>query len=436
MQFSMNRTTERELKMKTIYAVTVVVFTLLLWIFPFSNAVASQDTVWIALNYPETGPYVVQGLDQWRAAELARIEINKAGGILGKQVQFRLYDSGSNVETTIKNVTDAIDDGGVKMVFGGSSSAVAIAAGKICQAKKVPFFGTLTYSTATTGIDAHRYMFRECYNAWMGAKTLASYLNMNFSGKKYFYITADYTWGWTTEASLRKFTGTENKSEHPSVRTPFPSNDFSRALKRAQRAKPQVLVLVLFGQEMANAVRMADAMGMKSQMQIVVPNLTLGMAERGTPKSMEGVIGALPWTWQVPYQFNYKKGIDFVEKFTKRFNRYPSTSGASAYTIMHEYKAAVERAGTFDADAVVKALEGHSYQYLKDRQIWRSFDHQSVQTVYTVRCRPAADVLENKHHLDYFRIIGSLQGSEAVRTRSEWNAVRKGAGKPTSLEPL
>jgi branched-chain amino acid transport system substrate-binding protein len=37
-------------------------------------------------------------------------------------------------------------------------------------------------------------------------------------------------------------------------------------------------------------------------MQIVVPNLTLGMAERGTPKAMEGVIGALPWCYQVPYQ--------------------------------------------------------------------------------------------------------------------------------------
>lgn len=422
--------------MKTSHGATIAFFTLLLWIFPFSIAVASQDTVWIALNYPESGPYVAQGLDQWRAAELARVEINKAGGILGKQVQFRLYDSRSNVETTIKNVTDAIENGGVKMVFGGSSSAVAIAAGKICQAKKVLFFGTLTYSTATTGVEAHRYTFRECYNAWMGAKALATYMKMNFSGKKYFYITADYTWGWTTEASLRKFTGTENKSEHPGIRTPFPSNDFSRALKRAQRAKPQVLVLVLFGQEMANAVRMADAMGMKSQMQIVVPNLTLGMAERGTPQSMQGVIGALPWTWQVPYQFNYKKGIVFVEKFAKRFNRYPSTSGASAYTIMHEYKAAVERAGTFDSDEVVKALEGHSYQYVKDRQNWRSFDHQSVQTVYTVRCRPAGEVLEDKHHLDYFRIIGNLPGSEAVRTRPEWNAVRKEAGKPTHLEPL
>lgn len=422
--------------MKTSQRGTIVLFAAIILLFSFSNAFSSQDTVWIALNYPETGPYVAQGLDQWRAAEMARIEINKDGGILGKQVQFRLYDSKSNVKTTIKNVNDAIDRGGVKMVFGGSSSAVAIAAGKICQAKKVPFFGTLTYATTTTGEEAHRYTFRECYNAWMGAKALASYMKINFSGKKYFYITADYTWGWTTEASLRKFSGTTNKGAHPGVRTPFPSKDFSAALKRAQKAKPQVLVLVLFGQEMANAVRLADRMGMKNNMQIVVPNLTLGMAERGTPGSMQGVIGALPWAWRVPYKYNYKKGIEFVEQFSKRFNRYPSTSGASAYAIMHEYKAAVERAGTFDSNAVVKALEGHSYQYLKDRQLWRSFDHQSVQTVYTVRCKPAEEVLEDKYHLDYFEIIGSIPGSKAVRTRPEWNAVRKAAGKATSLEPL
>jgi ABC-type branched-subunit amino acid transport system substrate-binding protein len=313
---------------------------------------------------------------------------------------------------------------------------VAIAAGKVCQDKKVPFFGTLTYSTTTTGEEAHRYTFRECYNTWMAAKAIGSYLKNNFGRKKFFYITANYTWGWTTEASLRKFTGTENKSNHPGIRTPFPSNDFSAALKRAQRAKPQVLVLVLFGQEMANAVRMAHAMGMKNDMQIVVPNLTIEMAERGTPKSMQGVIGALPWTWQVPYKYNFEKGIAFVEKFGKRYNRYPSTSGASAYTIMYEYMAAVERAGTFEPSAVVKALEGHTYQHLKDQQTWRKFDHQSVQTVYTVRCKPAAEVLKDRYHMDYFEIIGSISGEAAVRTRAQWNAVRKAGGKPSRLEAL
>jgi branched-chain amino acid transport system substrate-binding protein len=187
---------------------------------------------------------------------------------------------------------------------------------------------------------------------------------------------------------------------------------------------------------MANAIRSAAQMGLKTKMQIVVPNLTLGMAERGTPKAMEGVIGALPWCYQVPYQYNYAKGIEFVENFKKRFTRYPSTAAASAYTIMYEYKAAVERAGTFDTPAVIKALEGHEYQMLKDKQVWRAFDHQSVQTVYTVRCNPADVVLKDKYHLDYFKILGSVPGNEAAVTRSEWNAVRKAAGKSIYLEKL
>ena len=192
-------------------------------------------------------------------------------------------------------------------------------------------------------------------------------------------------------------------------------------------------MLVLFGQEMANAVRKADEMGLKRKMQIVVPNLALTMAERGTPKAMEGVIGAVPWCYKVPYKYGYTKGIEFVEKFKKRFNRYPSTSAASAYTIMHEYKNAVERAGTFATAAVIKALEGHQYQLLKDKQTWRAFDHQSVQTVYTVQCNPANVVLSDKYHLDYFTILSSMSGEEAVRSRMEWNAIRKAAGKPTYL---
>ena len=115
-------------------------------------------------------------------------------------------------------------------------------------------------------------------------------------------------------------------------------------MEKARAANPDVLVLVLFGSEMATAIRKADEMGLKSRMQIVVPNLTLTMAEKGTPKSMAGVIGAVPWCWQVPYKYNYQRGIEFVENFKRRFTRYPSSSAASAYTIMHEYKAA---AGAF-----------------------------------------------------------------------------------------
>jgi branched-chain amino acid transport system substrate-binding protein len=401
-----------------------------------SMVLASQDTIKIALNYPETGPYRKEGKDQWKAAFLAKHEINAAGGILGKQIELITYDTKSSPVIAAANATRAIDTDGVKMVFGGSSSAVAVAVSKVCQKKGVPFFGTLTYSTSVTGKEARRHTFRECSDSWMAAKAMSSYLNKNFKGKKYFYITADYTWGWTTESSLRKFSDTEDKSIHKGVLTPFPSTDFTAALQKADQERPDVLVLVLFGQEMANAIRSAHKMGMKNRMQILVPNLTIGMAERGTPKAMEGVVGTLPWSWQVPYKYNYARGIQFVEDFQKAHQRYPSTSAASAYTIMYEYKAAAERAGTFDAPKVIKALEGHRYQLLKDQQVWRDFDHQSVQTVYVVRCKPRDEVVKNKYNLDYFEIIDSLSGDKAAITRNEWNAVRKAAGKPTRLEKL
>ncbi len=398
---------------------------------------ASADTVKIGLNYPETGPYSVQGLDQLRAAQLAVEEINADGGILGSKIEIVKKDSKSTVSVTTENVTDLIDKDGVKMVFGGSSSGVAIAAGKVAAQKDKLFFGTLTYSTATTGSKGNRHMFRECYDAWAGAKVLAGYMNSHFAGKKFLYITADYTWGYTTESSFRKFTNTEDTSVHKGTLTPFPGAtdaDFKKALSFAKMVNPDVLVLVLFGEDMANAVRQATAMGLKDKMQIVVPNLTLGMAESGGAKVMAGVVGALPWSWQVPYKYNYESGKKFVEKFAAKFKRYPSTSGASAYTILKEYKAAVERAGSFDTEAVIAALEGHHYTSLKDEQYWRKFDHQSVQTVYAVKCKPEVEVLKDKYKLDYFEIIDSMPGDDAFITKSEWEAARKAAGVPTQLQ--
>ncbi len=402
----------------------------------FSAGIFAGDVVKIGLNYPKSGPYSVQGLDQFRAASLAVEEINANGGILGKQVELAWRNSESNVDVSKQNVKDLIDVDRVKMVFGGSSSAVAIAAGETCQERGVPFFGTLTYSTSTTGTKGHRYTFRECYDAWMAANAIGNYLKSNFAGKKYMYITSDYTWGWTTEESVRQITGTTDKDAHKSVLTPLGTTDFNKQLSLAKMVKPDVLVLVLFGKDMSNAIRQATAMGLKSSCQIVVPNLTLGMAEGGGPKVMEGVIGALPWCWNVPYQYNYPRGKKFVEDYSAKYSRYPSTSGASAYTIVYEYKDAVERAGSFDGSQVVAALEGHTYQLLKDPQTWRDFDHQSIQTVFAVKCKPQAEVMKDKYQLDYFEILSSIDGPSAVITREAWNKARAEAGLPPELEPL
>jgi branched-chain amino acid transport system substrate-binding protein len=431
------RATPRAYCLTAQYAVVIIfLFAAFSALWLFSDEAIAGDVVRIGLNYPETGPYAAEGLDQIRAAKMAVEELNSAGGILGHKIELAVRDSGSNVDKTKSNVTELIEKEGVKMVFGGSSSAVAIAASELCQAHWIPFFGTLTYSTATTGEDGHRVCFRECYDGWMGAKVMGDYLNRNFKGKRYLYITADYTWGWTTEESVRASTNTTDENVHKGVRTKLGTEDFTKELKFAKMVKPDVLVVVLFGKDMVNCLRQATLLGLKTDCQVVVPNLTLGMASGAGPKVMEGVIGAVPWTWRVPGKYGYERGKTFVDDFVKRYGRYPSTSAASAYTILYEYKAAAERAGSFETVGIVKALEGHSYQLLKDLQTWRDFDHQSIQTVYMVKCKPAAEVLKDPLKLDYFEIIHSMPGGEAARTYEEWKAIRIKAGKEPALEHL
>ena len=405
-------------------------------IFLFTTAAKAQ-VVKIGLNYPKTGPYSVQGLAQLRAAEMAVDEINQSGGILGRKIQLIVRDSKSKADLAKRNVEELIDKEGCEIIFGGSASSVAIAGGKAAKSRGKLYFGTLTYSNATTGVEAHKYMFRESYNAWMGAKVLSEYLKEHYSGKRYFYITADYTWGWTTEASIRKFSRSLDKKRHKRVLTPFPGakeEDFRKSLDKAQSSRAEVLVLVLFGKDMANALKLATKMGLKKKMDIVVPNLTLGMAESAGPKAMENVVGALPWCWKVPTIYNYPKGKEFVEKFASKYRSFPSTSAASAYTILYQYKSAVERAGTFETKAVISTLEGHKFTSLKDEQVWRAFDHQAIQTVYAVKGKPQSEVVKSKFKQDYFEIMKEMKGEKAARSELRWTRTRQAADKPIALD--
>lgn len=402
--------------------------------FIFEASAADSGIVNIGLNYPETGPYAKQGLDQKRAAEIAVEEINAAGGILGKKVRLVLRDTKSNAKIASGNAIDLYDKEGVPMILGGSSSAVAISTGEVALQKDKLFFATLSYSTETTGEYGHRHLFRECFDAYFAGKVMADYLNKNFKNRKYFYITANYTWGWTTESVLRSFTNTKDTTKFPEILTELGAKDFREALKEAKSSGAEVLVLSLFGRDMEIAVRQADEMGLKNRMQIIVPQMNEDMAMGAGPEAMEGIIGATPWMWSVPFKYNYPKGIAFVKKFEDRYGRYPTTSGASAYVILHEYKAAVELAGSFNTKSVISALEGRKYIGLKDEQQWRKFDHQSVQTVYAVKVKPAAEIKKSKYQMDIFEIIASMKGEEAAVDFKEWSEIREMVNMKPELE--
>ena len=403
--------------------------------FGWSSFAFAADPIALGMNLPRTGQYAQEGLMQMRGALLAVEEINQAGGVLGRPLELLERDSASNPERAQRNV-DELAGEGARMLFGGASSAVAIAAGQRARERGLLYFGTLTYSNDTTGAAGHRYMFRESYNAWMAARVLSAQLQEQFAGKRYYYVTADYTWGHSTEQSMRHFTDTASAETHGATLVPFPNaslRELREALQKAKDAEPEVLVLVLFGEQMVKAMGLVRQLGFDN-VQIVVPNLTLSMVEQAGPAVMAGVIGAVPWAWNVPQQFGYARGEAFVSDFAARYETYPSSSAASAYSIVYQWADAVTRAGSLDSEALIRALEGHSYELLKDTQTWRAFDHQNLQTVYAVRIKPRAEVMADPLRQDYFEILGALPGEQAAQTLEQWQEVRRGAGQPLRLQ--
>lgn len=407
---------------------------LALWAGLCASAGAAEP-ITLGLNYPRTGNYKEEGLAQMRGALLAIDEINASGGVLGRPLRIVSRDTASRPEKAVHNVDRLIDEGAA-MLFGGASSAVAIAASKRAKERGVLYFGTLTYSNDTTGKNGHRYMFRECNSAWMSARVLGQYLAKTLPNQRYFYITSDYTWGTTSESSLRQTTGSTDSAKHPGVKVPFPGArlaDYRAALSQAAASDAQVLALVLFGDDLVRAMRIAEELGLTRRMQIVAPNLTQSMVEQAGPGLMQGVIGTEPWTWRVPELEKSPRGEAFVQHYNARYALYPSSSAASAYSIVYQWADAVGRSRSLDSEALIKALEGYRYQLLKGPQEWRAFDHQNLQTVYAVKVRPRDEIMRERDKQDYFQIVGRLDAAQAAPSQEEWQQERSAAGQPAQL---
>lgn len=395
-----------------------------------------EDSIVIGLSYPRTGHYREEGLAQMRAALLAVEEINSKGGVLGKPLKLINRDSSARPDKARRNVDSMIAEGAV-MLFGSVSSAEAIAAGEQAKSHDRPYFATIGYSNDVTTEKGHRHIFRESTSATMTGRALGQYLTQHFDGKKYFYITADYNWGHTSEAALREATNTQNSSLHRGVTIPFPTakqSDYSSVLQQANVSDADILVLVLYGHDLVRAMQMADSMGLNRKMQVVAPNLTQSVIEQTGPSIMVGAIGAEHWLWRVPEIENSETGMQFVENFNKKFGLYPPSAAASAYTVVYQWADAVKRSRSLNTLPVIQALENHTYSLLKGPAQWRGFDHQNVQRVYVVKVNDRATTIKHPSKQDYFEILHQLDGERAATSHAEWLGARKAANQPDTLK--
>jgi ABC-type branched-subunit amino acid transport system substrate-binding protein len=393
------------------------------------DGVSGENAVFVGVNVPLSGPYKAQGQDEERACKLALDRINDQGGLLGRRIVYGIKDTAADPKQARQNIRSFIHAKNASMITGGVSSEVAIAQSDLCQESGVLYMAALAHSSAVTGFvetpsgfreqKAHRHTFRWFSNDWMCKEVLTPYLVEQFgSNKDYYYITVDYVWGDTLLDNLKYSTETHGCVTVGSVRTPLGKRSFKRELTRAQNAGPDILVLNLFGRDLAKALVQADRMGLTENARIVAPLIDVNVAREVGPEVLQDVVSTTSWYWSLQERFPGSK--EFVAAFRRRYNKVPSSSAAAAWVAVNQWASAVERAGSFDPKAVVRALEDHRFTLLKGRERWRTWDHQAVSSVYLLRGKSGA---ESDGAWDLLEIVKSGKGSAVVRNK-EQNSVR------------
>ena len=373
----------------------------------FRNNPGNAKSIKLGFNVPQTGAYADEGADELRAFKLAVKHLNgegdggmlntmkplslKGNGVLGKKVEYVTGDTQTKSDAARASAKRMIEKDGVLMISGGSSSGVAIAVQGLCQEMGVIFMAGLTHSNDTTGKDCRRYGFRHFFNAYMSGRALGPVLKKEYgTDRKAYHLTADYTWGWTQEESIKQTTEELGWKTVATVRTPVGAGDFSQYITPVLNSGADVLILNHYGKDMINSLTQAVQFGLKDKMvngkkfEIVVPLFSRLMAQ-GAGDAIKGILGTTNWNWQLKDAGSQA----FVKSFGAEYGFPPSQAAHTCYVQTLLYADACQRAGTFYPPEVIKALEGFKFDGMGNGPTeYRAEDHQCFKDVLVVRGNP------------------------------------------------
>jgi len=362
------------------------------------------DTVTLGFNVPQTGAYADEGADELRAYKLAVKHLNGEGdggmlntfsskalggnGVNGKKVAYVTGDTQTKSDAARASAKRMIEKDGAIMITGGSSSGVAIAVQSLCQEAGVIFMAGLTHSNDTTGKDKRKYGFRHFFNTEMTGAALAPILEKSFGkDRKAYHLTADYTWGWSQEGSIKKYTEALGWETTAAVRTPLGAGDFSQYITPVLNSGADVLVLNHYGKDMVNSLTQAVQFGLRDKMvngkkfQVVVPLFSRLMAQ-GAGDNIKGIYGSTNWHWSLTDAGSQA----FVKSFGAEYGFPPSQAAHTCYVQTLLYADACQRAGTFNPCGVIEALEGFKFDGLGNGPTeYRAEDHQCFKDVLVVK---------------------------------------------------
>ncbi len=374
------------------------------WAADFRNDPSKSSTVKFGFTVPQTGAYADEGADELRAFQLAVKHLNgegdggmvktlkpsalKGNGVLGKKVEYVSGDTQTKADAARATAKRMIEKDGIIMYSGCSSSAVAVAQQSLAQEMGVIYMVGLSHSNDTTMKDRRRFGFRHFFNAYMSGKALGPILGAEYGKqRKAYHLTADYTWGWTQEESMKNSTEALGWKTVAAVRTPLGLGDFSQYITPVLNSGADVLILNHYGKDMINSLTQAVQFGLRDKIangkkfEIVVPLFSELMAQ-GAGDAIKGIFGTANWDWKLPDEATKA----FAKSFGQVYGQPPSQAAHTCYVQTLLYANACEMAGTFYPEQVIKKLEGFKFDGMGNGATeYRAGDHQCMKSCLVVR---------------------------------------------------
>lgn len=312
---------------------------------------SNEDSVKIGAIGPLTGDVSIYGTSAMKGAELAVDEINEAGGILGKEIDWTLYDTQGDSTEAVTAYNRLVNEG-AQAIVGEIVSKPTAAVAEASTSDGIPVVTpTGTMPSITVGKEN---VFRQCFTDSYQGEVLARFCANDLGAKTagiVFNTSDDYSVGvkdaFVAEA---KANGIEIVGEEGYGGS---DTDFKPQLTKLVGAKPDILLIPDYYKNVALIAAQAREVGLEST--FVGPDGWDGVLSSIDESSLGSVEGAY---FSNHYDVNSQdeRIKSFIEKYRSANKEDPTAFSALAYDTVYMLKEAMETAGSTDFDAVNEAI--------------------------------------------------------------------------------
>jgi branched-chain amino acid transport system substrate-binding protein len=374
---------------------------------PFPIRARAEQPVKVGMVEPLTGAYAALAEAEVAGARLGIEEINRGGGILGRQVELLVADSGNDITAGVEKTYELIDHDRVDFVTGNVNSAIALAMAKVTAERRKLHIVTGAHIDEITGSLCSWNVFRICKSIAMEVNAIAGTLIEKF-GTRWYFLTPDYIYGRSLQAAFERKLLQHGGTSAASA-LPVGTVDFSRALGDIGTYRPQVLVNLMGGEDQAKSLR-----------QIVEFGLTKDMAVGGAIFELESILAVpeearigwwtMEWWWNQP---NVPQIKAFDAAIRSRTGKAASARNWFGYAALRTVAQVANQEKSLDSVVLARALQGYTLPadiaLDAERAFFRERDHELMSTVLVGEVHPPRD-----DPFDVFTVRAAVKAVDAA----------------------